>query len=158
MGKADSYLRLMEYASRVMKVTGEAEVAREITRRGYALSPQTLNNWGRRGIPDAASLQIGKAIGMNPLALFFDEYHFAPSDQPAAQDQKIADTLEVLGKPLIGYSATPIQQNLKVTESDPDERLIIEAYRVADPAVKRMILAIAREAKAAFEKRSEQNN
>lgn len=61
-------------------------------------------------------------------------------------------------KPLFGYSATPIKKLTVINEPDPDERIVIEAFRVADHGLKRAMLAIARESIEAFEKRSEKND
>lgn len=66
-----------------------------------------------------------------------------------------------VGKPpgtAISYSATPIAPNLIVAEPDPEERLIVEAFRKATPELKRIMLVNAREVLALFEKRSEQKN
>lgn len=39
-----------------------------------------------------------------------------------------------------------------------DEQALLEGFRIADPSLKRAMLALAREAQAAFEKRNEQRN
>lgn len=46
----------------------------------------------------------------------------------------------------------------KAQPPDPDESLLIEAYRVASPDVRRIMMANARETLTVFEKRSEPKN
>lgn len=65
-------------------------------------------------------------------------------------DQRPADNLENFQ-----YSNIRSVPALRVSEPDPDERTLIEGFRSADNGMKRALLALAREAQLAFEKRSE---
>lgn len=143
MQKAPSYKRLLAFAEDALKITSDADLARELSIRGYPTSAQRLNNWSRRGIPDAACLHIGKALGVDPLYLFFDDA------------QKSASTPAPLS---LVYSENRTNTELKIAESDHDERYLIEAFRVADPGMKTAIMALAEKAKSTFLKRSEQND
>lgn len=85
---------------------------------------------------------------MRGVLVIEDEIHSASAEETYPAEHKVP----------IGYSATPIQKLTVVNEPDPEERALIEGFRVADHGLKRAMLAIAREAHAAFEKRSEKND
>lgn len=115
-----------------------AEAARKvgISRQGYM-------KWESG---DTANVKIGH------LTIFCDKYN-------VEINALIRGRIEYIGKP---SPENPVLEETlgiyQVKPPDPDEALLVEAYRKADVTVKRMMLAQAREVLSLFEKRSEQSN
>lgn len=106
MQLAPSYSRLVEILKTASGQQVPAAMARWLTERGYSTSSQLLNNWSRRGVPDAACLHLGRILGCDPIWLFYGISNDA--------SQRAAEPAPVSYLP-----------------ASPDEELLVRAFRIA---------------------------
>lgn len=132
----------MHETARRLLASGLAKGAKDFTEiaKGLGASDQSATNWKKRGVPKQVLIDAATKIGVDIAWLTADPYAKEPPFITRWREGKGSNSMEF-----------PMQPKLKVEEprtpyiTDPDEKIILDAFRVGDEGLRHSMLLLARD-------------
>ncbi|MBP6435654.1 MAG: hypothetical protein KA292_13440 [Sphingorhabdus sp.] len=132
----------MHETARRLLASGLAKGAKDFTEiaRGLGGSDQSATNWKKRGVPKQVLIAAATKIGVDIAWLSADPHAPEPPFVTRWRDGKEATTVE---------SATPYRPMAEESRTpyitDPEEKIVLDAFRIGDDGLRRTMLLLARD-------------